>query len=165
VFYKNIFANGDELRAAIQGHNDNSFIMQSCAQRQHYDPMPLMIPVKGSFYALRIRDDGLIVAAATLSGGDAPGTQINLAQISARQKRSGHAGALIHLIFNRAARGDHTLALTPFEPEGAAASGALPDLHRQYPKLRIHYNGQPAPITGERRYTMQYTACGPAPVF
>jgi len=54
--------------------------------------------------------------------------------------------------------------MTPFEREGADAAPAIPQIHRQYPSVGIIYDGQSGPIDGSRRYTLQQTAFGLAPV-
>jgi hypothetical protein len=168
-FYKNIFLDAAGLDAVARGHGDNDFLLNGVSARHGENPMPLLYIDKAARYIVRMRDDGLLVAAATLYDGMAgahamPGTTI-VGQISARagHKRHGHGVALCHAVFNQAALDRKTLYLTPFETEGAAASAAVVAVHEFFPAVPVLYSGQPAPITAHRRYRLDVTPFGVVP--
>lgn len=163
--YKNVFLDAAGLEHVARGHADNAFLLQGLSARQHQNPMPFLYLDKAARYIVRLRDDGMIVAAATLYDGLAARNVTTVGQISARvgHKRHGHGWSLGMDVFNQAARDGKTLYLTPFEPEGAAASAALVDIHRAHPSVPVSYDGQPAPITAHRPYRLDTTPFGVVP--
>lgn len=164
-FYKNVFLDAAGLENIARGHVENSFLLNPLAARHAVNLMPLLYIDKAAHYIARVRDDGLLVAAATLYDGMVgPGTT-TVGQISARigHKRHGHGLALCHAVFNQAAMDHKTLYLTPFEVEGAAASAAVVAIHEAFPAVRVAYSGQPAPITAQRRYRLDVTPFGVVP--
>ncbi|AGH98461.1 hypothetical protein [Micavibrio aeruginosavorus] len=167
TFFTNIFTDANGLMAVVAKHPDNQFITCSASKRGAVDPMPLLHVDPTARYALRVNDDGVIVAAATFHDNPAQNI-LKLQQVSTRlgHKRTGHGSMMIHLMFGHAAGVGRVLALTQFEPEGAAAAvPALPDLHvAHYPSLPILYDGQTKPVTGRSRYRLEHTPCGLSPV-
>lgn len=162
-FYKNVFLDAAGLEKAARAHVENDFILKDLSGRKGNNPMPLLYLDKDARYIVRLNEDGVIVAAATLYDGLVSKDVTTVGQISARVKRQGHAVALGHSIFNQAAADRKTLYLTPFEAEGAAASAAAAELHTLYPSVPVLYSGQAAPITAFRRYRLDVTPFGVIP--
>jgi hypothetical protein len=165
TFYKNEFLDAAGLEKVARGHAENEFLLKSLTARQAANPMPLLYLDRSARYIVRLRDDGMIVAAATLYE-DLVGKDVTMVgQISARvgHKRHGHGFSLATDVFNQAAKDRKTLYMTPFEAEGAAASAAVVQIHAAHPSVPVHYNGQPAPVTGHRRYRLESTPFGVVP--
>ena len=166
AFFTNVFMDASGLKVVIAKHPDNAFIALPVSKRGGNDPMPLLQVDDAAHYAVRLNDDGVIIAAATFHENPQQKT-LFLQQISTRpgHKRAGHGAVMIHVIFARAAQDGHVLAMTPFEAEGgAAAQRGLPALHaRYYPDVMVLYNGQAQPIDGRARYRLEYTPCGLVP--
>lgn len=165
AFYKNEFLDAAGLEKLAHGHPDNAFLLNGLSARQGENPMPLLYLDKTARYVVRQRDDGMIVAAATLYDGIVGKDATMVGQISARigHKRHGHGFSLAMDVFNQAANNRKTLYMTPFEAEGVAASAAVVQIHAAHPSVPVHYNGQPAPVTGHRRYRLESTPFGVVP--
>jgi hypothetical protein len=164
-FYKNIFLDASGLEDVARGHGDNDFLLNGLSAQGGENPMPLLYIDKAARYIVRVRDDGLLVAAATLYDGMVGAGTTTVGQISARagHKRHGHGLALCHAVFNQASLDRKTLYLTPFEVEGAAASAAVVAVHAAFPAVPVSYSGQPAPITAHRHYRLDVTPFGLVP--
>jgi hypothetical protein len=165
-FYTNIFTDAGGLMEVAAKHPDNQFILLPVSKRATPDPMPLLQMDHAALYALRVNDDGVIVAAATYSE-DTDNNLLKLHQFSSRRdnKRQGHGRVVLHMMFGYAAGAGRVLALTPFESEGAAMASTIPDMHvMHYPSLQILYDGQTKHVTGRNRYRLEYTPCGLSPV-
>lgn len=164
-FYKNVFLDAAGLERAAHAHAENAFLVQAKLLPDDASPMPLLYLDKRARYIVRLRDDGMIVAAATLYDEYAAKDATTVGQVSTRiaHKRHGHSSAILHDIFHQAAGGGKTLYLTPFEAEGALACAAVLAVHGAYPSVPVLYSGQPAPITAHRRYSLEITPFGVVP--
>ena len=165
AFYSTYFTDFAGLQNAITQHADNEFINKPPGLRGT-DPMPLLFPNSSADYALTVRDDGLIVASATFHQTYRSASASIVGQVSVRdtETRKGHGTSMVQHIFHKAAQDNRTLIITPFEKDGVAASHIVPYIHSQYPSVDVVYDGQSGPINGYRRYTLQQTAFGLAPV-
>lgn len=163
---KNIYVDSAGLLALIKGDRRNEYPLRwGRGGESDENPLPMLNYNWAGKYFLKIDDDGLIVAAATMypyaKGVDdryLDADSIYLSQVGVHKdhRHRGYAKNLLNSVFSLAAKTDSVLRISGFMPDGRKyLAPLLPVMHTKYPQAKVLYDGETVPVTGEMKYKLQ----------
>ncbi len=162
---KPVFLSSKGLNDIVRGDLRNEYVMYTGrGAESDNNPLPMLTYRKPAKYFLKFDESGLIIAAATLYPY-AKGTDerypdadfMYLSQVGVRREHrgKGYAKRLLGSVFMLAARTDSVLVMSSFEPDGRKyLAPVLPVLHKDYPTVKVVYDGMKTSVTGEKDYKL-----------